>query len=141
MTVYLDTSVAVPLFVPEPASDRITAWFESSPDALVSADWILTEFASCLALKIRRGELAQRQANAAWEHFLTFTQSGLTLIEVSRATFLHAAKLINHSRVGLRAGDAVHLAAALDSGATAIATADARLERSAALQGLAVAAF
>ena len=26
--IYLDTSVAIPMFVPEPASDAIDAWFE-----------------------------------------------------------------------------------------------------------------
>ena len=35
--VYLDTSVTVPLFVPEPASERVAAWFAGRSDAIVAA--------------------------------------------------------------------------------------------------------
>lgn len=139
--IYLDTSAAVPLFVPEPASDRIAAWLEASADTLVSADWILTEFASALAVKVRRGELNQKHAKAAWEDFDRFSQTGLRLLPVARATFARAAQLVRQSRGGLRAGDAVHLATALETEANGIATSDAQLERNALDQGLAVTRF
>ncbi len=139
--IYLDTSAAVPLFVPEPASDRIAAWLEASADALVSADWILTEFASALAVKVRRGELNQKHAKAAWEDFERFSQTGLRLVPVARATFARAAQLVRQSRGGLRAGDAVHLATALETEANGIATSDAQLQRNALDQGLAVTRF
>ncbi|MGC1388662.1 MAG: type II toxin-antitoxin system VapC family toxin [Steroidobacteraceae bacterium] len=141
MSIYLDTSAAVPLFVPEPASDRVAAWLEVCADTLVSADWILTEFASALAIKVRRGELLQKHAAAAWENFGIFSQSGLRLVPVTRATFMHAAQLVRSIRVELRAGDALHLAMAVEAETTGIATADDHLEKCALIQGLAVTRF
>jgi len=141
LTIYLDTSAAVPLFVPEPASDVITAWLESSTDTLISADWIVTEFASALAIKIRRGELAQKHAKTAWEDFELFSQSGLRLVPVTRAAFTRAARLIRQVRSTLRAGDALHLAMAVETGSTGIVTADGNLEQGALAQGIAVRRF
>jgi len=141
LTTYLDTSAAVPLFVPESSSDKVAAWLESGADTLVSADWILTEFASALAIKVRRGELAQRHAASAWDNFEIFCQSGLRLVPVTRATFVRAAQLIRNIRGELRAGDALHLAMAIEAGATSIATADGQLEKCALVQGLAVTRF
>lgn len=55
--VYLDTSVAVALFIPEANMARIKKWFAAAPDLIVSADWIVTEFASALSIKQRRGDI------------------------------------------------------------------------------------
>ena len=44
---------------------------------------------------------------------------------ISRAAFEAAAKMTRESAHGLRAGDALHLAAALEMGAQTIATLDA----------------
>jgi len=141
LTIYLDTSAAVPLFVPEPASDRVVAWFESCTDTLVSSDWILTEFASALSIKVRRGELTQKHAKAAWDEFETFSRDGLRVLPVSRAAFAQAAQLARQIRSTLRAGDALHLAMAIESGAASIATADGQLEKSADAHGMAINRF
>jgi predicted nucleic acid-binding protein len=136
--IYVDTSAAVPLFVPEPASERVAVWLEGSVETLVSADWILTEFASALAIKVRRGELLQRHAKAAWEDFEQFSQTGLRLVPVSRGAFARAAQLIRQVKSTLRSGDALHLAVAIDIGASGILTADGQLEKGALAQGLTV---
>jgi predicted nucleic acid-binding protein len=139
--IYLDTSAAVPMFVPEPASESVVAWFESCTDTLVSSDWILTEFASALSLKVRRDELAQKHAKAVWEEFEGFSRSGLRLVPVTRAAFVRAAQMVRNIRGALRAGDSLHLAMAIETGATSIATADSQLEKSAHVHGLAVNKF
>ena len=36
--VYLDTSAAVPLFVPEPTTDAVEAWFATCTERVVSAE-------------------------------------------------------------------------------------------------------
>lgn len=47
--VYLDTSVLVPLFVPEPASINVRRWFEQQGGIVLAiSDWTMTEFASAL---------------------------------------------------------------------------------------------
>jgi predicted nucleic acid-binding protein len=141
LIIYLDTSAAVPLFVPEPATDGIVAWLETCPATLVSSDWILPEFASALGIKVRRGELQQRHAKAAWEEFERFSVTGLRLIPISRATFSRAAQLVRQIRGALRAGDSLHLASAVEIGAVSLATVDAELEKSARAAGLAVTRF
>ena len=139
--IYLDTSAAIPMFVPEPASDAVDAWFESCDDPLISSDWILTEFASALAIKERRGEIGQKQAQTAWKDFESFCQSGLRLVPVSRQAFEHAARLARNVRSGLRSGDSLHLSMALEVGAASVVTADATLEKNARSMGLAVNRF
>ena len=139
--IYLDTSAAIPMFVPEPASDAVDAWFESCDDPLISSDWILTEFASALAIKERRGEIDRKQAQTAWKDFESFCQSGLRLVPVSRQAFEHAARLARNARSGLRSGDSLHLSMALEVGAASVVTADATLEKNARSMGLAVNRF
>ncbi len=125
--VYLDTSAAVPLFVAEPASDQVDRWLGACDVPLVSSDWIITEFASALSIKERSGTLAASDARAAWRNFEIFCQSGLRLAPVSRNAFEAAAKMARAPAHGLRAGDALHLAAALEMGAKTIATLDAAM--------------
>jgi predicted nucleic acid-binding protein len=139
--IYLDTSAAVPMFVPEPASNAIDHWFETCTEPLASSDWILTEFASALSIKLRRGEIERKQAQAAWKDFDAFCRSGLRLMPVSRRAFEAAAQLARDAASGLRSGDSLHLAVAIEAGVTAIATADGNLERNATAQGLAVKRF
>ncbi len=136
--IYLDTSAAVPMFVPEPASPAIEAWFESCTETLVSSDWIVTEFSSALSIKVRKGEISAKQAQAAWKDFDTFCKSGLRLLPVSRKVFAEAAGMARHAASGLRSGDALHLAMALEAGASGIATADETLAKNAKENGLAV---
>ncbi len=123
--IYLDTSAAVPLFVAEPASAAVDAWFEGCVEALVSSDWIVTEFASALAAKERAGMLAAKDARGAWREFEAFCGAGLRLLPVSRGAFREAAALARQHGYGLRAGDALHLAVALEAGAKDLATLDA----------------
>lgn len=139
--IYLDTSAAIPMFVAEPASDAVDAWFESCDETLISSDWILTEFGSALSIKVRRGEIEHKPAQTAWKDFESFCESGLRLVPVTRQAFLHAARLARNARSGLRSGDSLHLSIALEVGAVGIATADANLAKNAATLGLAVNRF
>ena len=68
----------------EPASAAVDAWLESCTDPIISSDWIVTEFASALSIKARRGEINARQARAAWKDFDAFCDAGLRLLPVSR---------------------------------------------------------
>lgn len=122
--VYLDTSAAVPLFVPEPLSDLIDKWFGVCDIPIISSDWIITEFASALSIKERSGMLSARNAKAAWRNFEAFCQAGLRLAPVSRLAFEEAAKMVRQPAHRLRSSDALHLAVALEIGVQSIATLD-----------------
>src|SRR3990172_1028513 len=108
--IYLDTSAAVPLFVNEPDSDRVEAWMVRCDRLLVAADWIVTEFASALALKQRMKALSTTHADQARSGFEEFCSGGLRLMPVSREAYRSAAQMIRDHSTGLRAGDALHLA-------------------------------
>ena len=71
--------------------------------------------------------LTSRDARAAWRGFEAFCESGLRLLTVSRQAFREGARLARQPGHGLRAGDALHLAIALEAGAKAIATLDTAL--------------
>lgn len=139
--IYLDTSAVVPLFVREPVSDTVDAWVESCSESLVSSDWLTTEFASALSIKVRRGELNARQAAAARKSFVEFCNTGLRLLSVSRSAFDIAAQMTVDAHSGLRAGDSLHLSVALEAGIRELATADEVLARNATMKGLSVTRF
>ena len=139
--VYLDTSVAVPLFVSERSSDLIDRWVSGCESPLVAADWILTEFASALSIKERSAGLSAKDAKLAWRGFETFCASGLRLAPVSRNAFREAAKMIRDPAHGLRASDALHLAVAIEIGAKTIATLDANMASNAKRLKLKTVAF
>lgn len=139
--IYLDTSAAMPLFVQEPASEAVDAWMESCTDPIISSDWIVTEFASALSIKVRRGEISARQARAAWKDFDAFCNSGLRLLPVSRKAFKQAAMMALNASSGLRSGDSLHLAMALEAGASGLSTADDTLGNNAKAKGLNVIRF
>ncbi len=129
--IYFDTSVAIPLFVPEPASEAVARWIEMNDAPLVSSDWIVTEFASALSIKVRQGEINARQAKAARDDFAELCRSGLRLVPVSRTAFQVAADFAANPMSGIRSGDALHLAVATEIGADGIMTADRVLAKNA----------
>ena len=134
--VYVDTSVAVALFVLEVKTPQVKDWFAACADPLISADWILTEFASALSIKERRGEIPAGDSQALWAEFVSFCGTGLRLVPASRKSFQEAARLVRDATSGLRAGDALHLAVALETGASSIATADGVLDANTKKLGL-----
>ena len=134
--VYLDTSVAVALFIPEQNTASVKTWFALCSDPIVSADWIVAEFASALSLKERRGDIPAQAARALWLEFESFRGTGLRLLPVSRKAFDDAAQMTRNAASGLRSGDSLRLAVALDIGASSLATADTLLAANARRHGL-----
>lgn len=139
--VYLDTSIAVALLIPEVKTASIRQWFATASDSIVSADWIVTEFASALSIKQRRGDITAPLARAVWREFDFFREAGLRLVPVTRDAFEEAGRLARDSASGLRSGDALHLAVALELGASSLATADTVLEANARKHGLTTIRF
>lgn len=129
--VYVDTSVLVALHLHESGSAAAARWYAACTDSLVAAAWCVTEFASALAIKQRTGQIDAPMAEAAWQRFERQCANDLQLLPVLPATFHHAAMLIQDSTSGLRAGDGLHLAAAMDAGATSLATLDGNFAKNA----------
>jgi uncharacterized protein len=131
MSVYVDTSVLVALCVNEPKSSAVAQWYAGCKDELISAAWCVTEFASALGIKQRTSQITAEQGGIAWQAFERLCASDLQLVPVDPPTFHRAAVLTLDATTGLRAGDALHLAAALDAKAKSMATLDDVLARNA----------
>ena len=127
--IYLDTSVAVSLFTPETTSQAVFRWMEDCNSSLIATDWLVTEFASALAIKNRLGSLTKAELKATQKEFDAFLASGLRLTAVTRSMFSLAAELAGRSENHLRAGDALHLAAAITLNVRSMATLDQSLAK------------
>lgn len=133
---YVDTSVWVALCTHEGKTAAALQWYETCADELISAAWCVTEFASALGLKQRTSQLNVAQAQMAWVQFERICANDLQLLPVNTRTFHAAAQLTLNPATGLRAGDALHLACALDAKAQALVTLDAVLAKNAKLHKL-----
>jgi predicted nucleic acid-binding protein len=109
---YLDTSLLVPFYVREPHTADAQNWLaELGSDSLAASPWGITEFSSALALKSRRGELSQADLVLAETELRRFVAGRTRIVEIIALDFYRAAELCA-AGVGLRAGDALHLAIA-----------------------------
>ena len=129
--VYVDTSVLVALHLNESRSADAARWYGACTDKLVSAMWCVTEFASALSIKQRTGQVTEAEGQAAWQRFERLCANDLQLLPVEPATFHRAAVLTLDAATGLRAGDSLHLAVALETKARSIATLDGVLVQNA----------
>lgn len=104
----------------EAGSTRLQAWLEAQGDAtLAISPWVETEVASALSRKVRTGglDLAQRaEAAAQWRSW----SESLVLLPVEQGSFEAAAVSVARHELGLRAGDALHLAIAAVHGCTLV---------------------
>ena len=128
---YVDTSVLVALCTNEGKTADVVKWYANCTQELASAAWCVTEFASAMGLKQRTGQLTEEQAQTAWMQFERMCANDLQLLPVEVMTFHRAAMLTMDAAAGLRAGDALHLACAMQAKAQGMVTLDAVLSKSA----------
>jgi len=138
---YVDTSVLVALIVPEPKSAAVARWYGRTRAELVSAAWCTTEFASALGIKQRTSQIDALQAREAWQRFERLAANDLALLPLAAAVFNRAAALAFDAPSALRAGDALHLAAAELAGVRSMATLDEVLGRNAERLKIKLVAF
>lgn len=134
--IYVDTSVLVAMYVRETGSRSVDRWYAACTDDLVSSTWCVAEFASALGIKQRTGELDEAAALVAWQQFERLCANDLQLLTIEPTTYHRAAILALDAKSGLRAGDALHLAAAHDFKAASMATLDMALSKNAKRHGI-----
>lgn len=108
---HLDTSVLVPLVVPEALSDRVERWFAAAGTGnLATSRWSSVEFASAVGNKVRRQELDEPAGAAAIDVLTRRVAPALRLVAVEDEDFAAAVLHVGRFGLGLRGGDALHLA-------------------------------
>ena len=109
MILYLDTSALIKRYVMEPGSMEVITLMEQA-DTVGSSLLTRVEMASALAKAVRLNWVESKDAENAWQDFLSHWQSFVRL-SVTAALMERASRLAWEN--GLRGYDATHFAAAL----------------------------
>jgi uncharacterized protein len=124
---YLDASLIVSFLAPEAAHERVRLWLEDRKEgSLFISPWVSTEVSSALSIKQRVGDFTPDVRARTKGAYQRFVERSLTVLSISDLHFAFAAEYADRAEVGLRGGDALHLAIASHYGLT-LATLDNRL--------------
>jgi uncharacterized protein len=124
---YLDTSIIVAALTIETKSAQATRWLIArKPGDLLISPWVTTEFASALGIKRRQKSISDDDLATAASAFKKLMREYCEVAHITRSHFDAATAYLADHKLGLRSGDALHLAIAADNGAT-LATLDQRL--------------
>ena len=124
---YVDTSVLVAALTREAETARMQKWLaaQAAGELAVSA-WVATEFSAALSIKLRSGDIDMAHRAKALATFAVLCDRSFSLFEITNASFRCAAHFADQSQLGLRAGDALHLAICAEHGGE-LCTLDRRL--------------
>jgi predicted nucleic acid-binding protein len=120
----------------ETQSESAASWLgQHRNDDLAICDWTITEFASAMSLKLRSKQMSRMAYVAAHSEFEQWVKRQLTVLPIETDHFHHATAFCNDWTSGLRAPDALQLAASFMVGGTLV-TLDETLHRAANMIGL-----
>jgi predicted nucleic acid-binding protein len=134
---YVDTSVLVTLVVREAMSPIVDRWFRAAgTGTLMTSGWTSTEFASAIGNRVRRNEMSEGLGREALSTFEAHILPAMRIVSVDPADFRVAVTFVAQFELGLRAGDALHLATARRAGATGLVSLDRRFSEAAKALGM-----
>lgn len=124
---YLDTSLLVSALSPEARTAEVEGWMDAQDQSqfAISA-WVATEFSAALSNKVRTKQINSKFRPHLLELFDALVRDVFEVFPVEVQNFRRAREFCDLPPLGLRAGDALHLAIAFDRGAT-LCTLDRRL--------------
>jgi predicted nucleic acid-binding protein len=110
---YFDTSFVVPLVLREQTSASIAEYVAGLPAGrLFISHWTRVEFSSALGVGVRIGRLKPREAAEAEKQLERTLDESFSILSAAPDMFERAREFLSQHRLGLRAGDALHLAIA-----------------------------
>jgi predicted nucleic acid-binding protein len=122
--IYLDTSLVVALCAAERDSDRVEAALATIAEPFCTSEWTRVEFTSAVGIKVRNRELSEALARRALADYYRAFETGVTIITPSRDDYIRAAYYLQDLKSGLRSGDALHIAIAVNARVTRLLTLD-----------------
>lgn len=126
---YLDTSIIVSYYCPEPLSEKADRVITQEHEPIISS-LTSVEFVSALSRKIREKEIAIVDAGKIWDQFKLHRSQGYYIEKTLESDhYTLAAELIARFKTPLRTLDALHCSVASKSGVTLI-TSDIHLAHS-----------
>lgn len=137
--VYVDTSALVALYTRESSAAALRERLHDLEGCkMVVTDWALVEFASALSLKQRRGDIDAAQSSLIWQVFRDSCDAVFAVDFLNTDDLARATDFCLRADAGLRAGDALHLAAAQRTCCDALLSLDETLNRNALDSGMTV---
>lgn len=116
---YLDTSLIVAAATIERESDRVDQWLDQRrEEKFATSTWTITEFSAALSIKLRVGGLTLVKRDEALTYFDLHFIAAFYQADVIAEDFTVAARLADRFALGVRGGDALHLAIAARLDAT-----------------------
>ena len=122
--VYVDTNIVVALCVRERDSDRVETALAAIEELPMTSEWTRVEFTSAIGVKVRTRELSESLGRRALADYYQAFEPGITVVTPSREDHILAADYLQELKRGLRSGDALHLAVAVNHKANRLLTLD-----------------
>jgi uncharacterized protein len=113
LRLYLDTSVLVPLYVEENASEAVASLVTSSDAPPIVSNWAEAEFVAAITGRERQGRLTSDKSNYILAAFDRGLPSFARRVEMSPEDVRVAARLVRPIAPKLRVPDAIHIAICL----------------------------
>lgn len=137
MSVYLDASVIVPLFIADAFSKQADALI-AQESTITIADWAVVEVSSVIARQTRIGAIDTQTAQRVLSQFDSWRARLAIRAETFGSDMVLATEFVRKFDLGLRGPDALHLAIASRLGMKLL-TFDTRMKSAAIALGLDVA--
>ena len=138
----VDTPVLVAALTDETATARSQRFLAAAePAELAINARVITEFSSALSIKVRTGQLAPAQRNAGvLTEFTRLIGNSSTFCRFRSRRLQRRRGFVDQLAYGLRAGDALHLAVAIEHGAMLVSLDKRLVEAGTCARGLDAAA-
>jgi predicted nucleic acid-binding protein len=112
LSVYLDASVLVSLFIRDELTERARSTLRARTGTVIVSDWTTAESASAIARAVRTGVLDREAARRAIASIDLWVSRAAERIEVLSADIREAELIIRSFETTLKAPDALHIVVA-----------------------------
>ena len=125
---YLDTCFITPMLLNEATSESVERYVvRAAAGSLCISQWTRVEFASVVAREVRMKKMKASQGTSVLAEFDKLVQESLIVLVPVAEDYNLARDYLGKFSTGLRGGDALHLAIAVNHGVSKILTLDAGL--------------